>query len=833
MRPNILFAGCSILLRLSLAQGASSSSATPSPVAPSTLSAPLVPGSSANNTMATSSFASSTGSQPLASSASSSPGGLSSNAPSSTSTSAAPGQTSATADIELLTSRRLDFIVAGAGSPSNISDWLSTLGSDGKWPDSEVDYTTGCTARRANWPAEAHWQRLVAMSAAWHGGLAGADQWVKDPTLLDAVHSAMDWWFENDFQDPSCLDSGGTDACPCGTPGLWNTNWFSNIILIPNLVAQTCLLVADNITDTQHGNCSHITGRSYGTFDHSINGAGILTGANLLDVARIGIDGGLLNFNTTGLTDAYRRIHGEVVIENATRADGIRADGSFGQHTGIIYNGNYGKDYANDVLLLEIIAGDTQFAAGPENKDAFATLIDGDQWMIYRNVLTDVLHWDFSVAGRFISFPVIDAQATGSININITEIQQLGEEWGSDTLTTVYDRLSSPSDNANVGGLTGNRMFFANDYMVQRGPGYVTTVRMYSNRTTNTECTNDQNPFGFHLSDGTVYTYMQGNEYEDIAAAWDWNLIPGTTVDYNGTALTCAQTGAKGSESFVGGVSDGRIGVAAMKYTNPLTKALSWQKAWFFLEDDVQHVLIPTITSASNASVFSVLDQKRHNGDVFVDGKPLHQRTNFTFPKSLWHDNVGYVFDPASPPELLSVEVGPKSGDWAAIGISTQGVETVDLFAAWIDHGTCDSSVPLSYSVFPAVSQDKFIAKALETPVEVIQNDAEISAVYDPVHRAAMFVFWDQAGGSTTFCPSPYEASITVASSGNAAVVYRIDSQNVTVSDPSQTLGSVDLTFTVGDYGTKPPRWGSQSSKQLHIDLPSAGVAGDSVSQTL
>ena len=28
---------------------------------------------------------------------------------------------------------------------------------------------------------------------------------------------------------------------------------------------------------------------------------------------------------------------------------------------------------------------------------------------------------------------------------------------------------------------------------VQRGPGYVTTLRMYSNRTTNTECVNSQN----------------------------------------------------------------------------------------------------------------------------------------------------------------------------------------------------------------------------------------------------------------------------------------------------------------------------------------------------
>lgn len=158
---------------------------------------------------------------------------------------------------------------------------------------------------------------------------------------------------------------------------------------------------------------------------------------------------------------------------------------------------------ANDVLLLEIDAGGTQFAAGPVTKDAFATLIDGDQWMIYRNVLTGVLHWDFvsdtissivryltscsgiqSVLGRFISFPVIDAQyvlssmssacrltthrrATGSININVTEINQLGEEWGSSTLTEVSASLSTNSSSANVGSIAGNRMFFDNDYMVR------------------------------------------------------------------------------------------------------------------------------------------------------------------------------------------------------------------------------------------------------------------------------------------------------------------------------------------------------------------------------
>jgi hypothetical protein len=67
------------------------------------------------------------------------------------------------------------------------------------------------------------------MAAAWHGGLEDADQFVKDPTLLSAIQNAMDFWFRNDYADQACLDSGGLAACPCGTPGLWNTNWFSNV----------------------------------------------------------------------------------------------------------------------------------------------------------------------------------------------------------------------------------------------------------------------------------------------------------------------------------------------------------------------------------------------------------------------------------------------------------------------------------------------------------------------------------------------------------------------------------------------------------------------------
>lgn len=109
-------------------------------------------------------------------------------------------------------------------------------------------------------------------------------------------------------------------------------------------MSQTCLLLNDTLTSDQRTACDRFTGRTFATLGTNVNGLGVPTGANLLDIAKIGIDKGLLNQDASLISNAYSQIHDEVVIEDANLADGIRADGSFGQHSGVLYNGNYGKD---------------------------------------------------------------------------------------------------------------------------------------------------------------------------------------------------------------------------------------------------------------------------------------------------------------------------------------------------------------------------------------------------------------------------------------------------------------------------------------------------------
>ncbi|PBK77242.1 polysaccharide lyase family 8 protein [Armillaria solidipes] len=738
------------------------------------------------------------------------------------------------ADIDIVRERRYSSIVGASTGASSIPKWLASLGEDGKWPDDEINYTAGCDAQESSWPAQQHWRRIDTFAAAYHGGFKNALQYAGDPSIRASISLAMTYWFSNDFDNIACLDAGGTDACPCGTPGFWNPNWASMVITVPPLVSSACLLLDTSLSDAELAGCLHIIQRAYNTFQTGIVGVSSITGSNLLDIAGIGLDLGLLINNETILTDAYDRAHGELSIKTQVSADGIRPDGSFGQHHGLLYNGDYGKDYANDVYVLEIASANTQWAASEEGQNAFATLLTANLWMIFRNVVTGVLHWDYSVIGRVISLPIADNQATASLKTNLTQIRVLGDLWNSSDITHVFEVLEGTSKDANIGATVGNRVFYTNDYMVQRGSGYVTTLKMFSKRTENFECVNSQNPFGFHLSDGTVYTYLTGNDYEDIFAAWDWNLIPGITVDYNATVLDCSHDSrASGVETFVGGASNQNIGVAAMRYETPTTKTLQWQKTWFFLPNDVQYVMVANIDSTTSAPVFSVLDQRKHLGAVMISGSPVTEGGNFSSVESLWHGGIGYTFDASNSAVSLSVQLGNKTGSWESIGTSDEGDISVDLFSAWLSHD--DTSVPVSYAIYPAtLSYDMFVSKSQASDFIPVRNDGSVSAVLDVAHDIAMIVYWDVDGGSFTITlPTPDAAPIIVKSTGNSAVILDLNEWKVTLSDPSQTLANITLTVSLGQ-GAPPAGWTDVlATKSAHFDLPSDEFRGESVTQVL
>jgi len=306
-------------------------------------------------------------------------------------------------------------------------------------------------------------------------------------------------------------------------------------------------------------------------------------------------------------------------------------------------------------------------------------------------------------------------------------------------------------------------------------------------------------------------------------------MIPGITTDYGATELSCDKAAFTGIENFVGGVSNGGIGISVMCYTNPLTKVLHWQKVWFFLKDDVQFIMISNITSTSEQPVISVLDQRRHNGAIFVDDGAELGAPSILDSASLWHGDVGYVFPGLSDDDTLRFNVGKRTGNWTNIGISAQPPTTVDLFAAWIEHSPLTKD--LSYIMFPGVKFNEFTAKRAKLDLECVSNDGNTSAVYDGTHKTIMVVFWQPDGGTVTITSSEF-AAVTISSSGNTAIIYDLNDAAIFVSDPSQSLTTIEVTLSLGP-GRKPPHWGLRQSRNFIIELPSGGLAGSSVQVNL
>ncbi|KAI9485213.1 MAG: chondroitin AC/alginate lyase [Benjaminiella poitrasii] len=720
-------------------------------------------------------------------------------------------------EMETIATRRVSNIINKYNpSDSNVKKWKSSLSPTGVWPD--INMTAGCDARRANWPAAAHLLRILLLASAYVSE-------PNDSDLFKKINLALNYWFENDFTEPDCLESGGKSGhnCPCGTPGLWNTNWFSQIIAVPKYVGDICLVLKGHLTSSQLASCETIQARSFNTIGGPTPPSKKYTGANLLDVSSVGFSLGLLTDNVTEVQRALDYFYSGALINPVVAGDGIQADGSFMQHAGLLYNGNYGKDYIGDLLSILIETKETSVVPELEAQKAFATLMSGTEWMIIADVKLHTLLWQYSVIGRMVSFKYSSKQASGGVDIDFEKVNKSTDGWENQgTFDGIVDRLKTPStDNANQGELVGTRYFYNADYMIHRAPNYVTTMKMYSTRTVNSECVNSQNPLGFHLSDGAIFNYLTGDEYVDTFGAWNWEMVPGTTVDAYGTPLICSKLKRKGKSDFVGGVTDGNTGITVMDYVNPINGNLAFKKTAFFFPAGYAIQVGPVTSKNTTAPLITVLDQRRRNGDIYVAGRLRNTNTTYATPasSSIWHDNIGYYFPTA---EVLYVDSKPRASDWEKIGLS-HGQEEQQLWTSYVKHAnTSTSGLLTQYVVLPAISADDFHTQILERTVPIVLDfktgSTLASAAYSAADRVIAVAFW--TAGTYRL---PWK-SIKIKATQPCVLLLRKIRKNryrVTVADPSQILTNMKLTLTR-----------KNRSRSIHIDFPTDNLAGKGVIKT-
>ena len=555
--------------------------------------------------------------------------------------------------------------------PGQVRALLDSLRPDGSWPS--VDYQS---QHRSGWGTARHLSHVLSLARAY---VAPESPLRGDAQLKKGVSASLDYWLLHDFQNP---------------------NWWHNRIGVPGSMSRILLLWDENLTPLQRKKGIEILGRA----DLS------MTGQNLVWLAEIVASRGILQRDPDLVAAAYRRIADEIRV---TTEEGIQPDYSFHQHGPCLYSHGYGAGFASDCAEMAVWLADTRFAFAPEKIDLLSRLIlDGHQWLARGSTP------DYGAIGRQTARP---RQSVGYLANVARHMLQLptGRE-------REFDALARRAAGEPAPPLVGNRHFWRSDTMAHHRPDYYTSARMYSRRIVNTDGpSNGEGLRNHHLADGCNLILRTGREYEDIFPVWDWERVPGTTVELTGDFGGSPRR--RGETDFVGGVSDGTYGLAAFDFRRGKLRA---RKSWFFFDD--QYVCLGAgIVCDSANPVITTVNQCRLAGDVTVSvggrAEKLARGTRLlAAPAWAHHDQVAYFFLQAV---ALQVRAGPQSGSWHLIAAEQPDRPiTEEVFSLWVDHGTSPAGARYAYVVAPGMPLAAVGSAAASRDVEILRNDPELQA---------------------------------------------------------------------------------------------------------
>lgn len=287
-------------------------------------------------------------------------------------------------------------------------------------------------------------------------------------------------------------------------------------------------------------------------WNHNPPGMTNVTGANLVWMATAHVYQGILTKNESHISEAVNRIFGQLYITKNHTA-GCKEDGSFFQHDhgqtmggvlvgpyGQLYNGGYGAGFTEYMIDWVLLTNGTVFELGSTFADLLSRFLLAQNTVIVGTVQP---HWDISVIGRELARPNHRVSVTEQQLRSLATLPVLSSDARRAVLSLAHRLSGAASDrNQNVSVSTTHavRAFWKADYIVSTWEnGYTNTLRMFSDRTLNTECIAEENTRGKHMGAGALYTYHTGAEYNNSFPLWDWQLVPGTTVvrDDNSTCM--------------------------------------------------------------------------------------------------------------------------------------------------------------------------------------------------------------------------------------------------------------------------------------------------------
>lgn len=641
-------------------------------------------------------------------------------------------------------------------SSSNASEYLGSQLPDGSWPDINYDDRS-----ITNWDPVKHLERIKIMSHAYNNS---ANTFLyQNSDLLDAIQDGLIFW---------------------ANQGCYSNNWWFNDIGQQRQLGVIVVLMKGYLNESSMNSaCKYL-----------VMPPATHAGTNLVWLSTSLIQHGIAKDSLELIREAVDNIRSTIYI---TLGEGVQRDYSYLFHGMQVYNGGYGSWLIGDVTLWMYNLRGLEPGFSKDDIEMMSRfLLEGDQWMMRNN------QYDFGSAGRNISRK--SGISSSHLKTYLERMKTLNPS-RTNEFQAFIDHINKTSNTS----LTGNKMFWRADFMVNRTPSSYVGVKMCSNRTNGTEFMNNENKLGFWLPFGATCIMKNASEYYNIYPLWDWTKIPGITCPEVTPAFGAVQTQSK---SFVGGVTNGKFGLACMDFEKELTRG---KKSWFFYED-VFIALGAGIISTHSNKVNTTLNQCFKVGSILVDGTPVASASNQKFENASWlhHGNIAYIFP---EPSTVYVSNSSVSGNWNTIN-ATESSSTItgDVVKLWISHGIKPSNESYAYLVNTSILPHQMEDYVQNLPFRILSNTETLQAVYHPSSQITAIVF---------YTPGIFRVDEGLEITVNESCALLIDQSTnpltVTAADPNQKLSSLEigLNFGGGNYEILP------------LDLPNNDNQGRSVTR--
>ena len=550
------------------------------------------------------------------------------------------------------------------------------------------------------------------------------------------------------------------------------------------------------------------------------------TGANLADYCFIQLIWSLAAWKTSadnaelGNTYAAYQVLSSLCFpvhrHGKEEGEGISVDYSYSQHNPESgkYSQLYGASYGQELLsriFQSISVSNGIFSFTREAVTSIEEfLVQGMAWMGYAKV------YDFHACGRALSRNTLTNSSLAGW------AQQLINQ-GAKHPEVLLELISRANGNeADNQYFIGNRVFWVNDYMSHITPNFCLFAKMISDRSVGSESGNGENLKGYYLGTGSCFVVKHGDEYRNIQPVWDWQKIPGTTVeqvpDFKFPLINWGNR-AWGSHPFAGGASNGHCGINSMKLAK--NQIANSHKSVIALSEGAVFLGSAINTITTTHPVTTTVNQCRLKGEVTVtlhDGSRSNPSIPFKISSTdiaqIEHDGLYYRFRKEDAQEV-TLQLAEQSGSWRSINTSgSLNILKEPVFTVWINH-----------------SKGTHGTYAYELGnIEVPSNECQ--RIYsDTVHMA---LFYSPAKAIGTLFDASVKLDIPL---GNALSVTPLDAVSFiieeregylhfTCADPSQQLEEARFIISFPAQGTLAD---TRAEQIITIPLPSDDLAGKSV----